>query len=71
MYWLITIYVYLRIYGEAHRKHRETLLIDSVVSTLLSERKLGPYVYGIFPDGRLEEFIEVRVKNWSGEIHQL
>jgi len=51
--------VLLRIYGEAHQKHRGTLLIDSVVCTLLSERKLGPHVYGIFPDGRLEEFVEV------------
>ena len=48
-----------RIYGELHRQHRSTLLIDSVVCTLLSERKLGPHVYGIFPDGRLEEFVDV------------
>ena len=51
-----------RIYGESHRKHRSTLLIDSVVCTLLSERKLGPFVHGIFPDGRLEEFVEVRTR---------
>ncbi len=50
-----------RIYGEVHRQHRSTLLIDSVVCTLLSERKLGPHIYGIFPDGRLEEFIEVSI----------
>ncbi|CAF1204355.1 unnamed protein product, partial [Rotaria sordida] len=50
--------VLLRIYGESHKKHRGTLLIDSVVCTLLSERKLGPHVYGIFPEGRLEEFVE-------------
>lgn len=48
-----------RIYGESHQKHRGTLLIDSVVCTLLSERKLGPRVHGIFPEGRLEEFVEV------------
>jgi choline/ethanolamine kinase len=49
----------LRIYGESHQKHRGTLLIDSIVCTLLSERKLGPHVHGIFPEGRLEEFVEV------------
>lgn len=54
-----------RIYGEAHRKHRTTLLIDSVVCTLLSERRLGPKVYGIFPEGRLEEFVEVSDANDS------
>jgi hypothetical protein len=55
---LILIYFW-RIYGEAHKKHRGTLLIDSVVCTLLSERKLGPHVYGIFSHGRLEEFVDV------------
>lgn len=30
-----------------------------MVCTLLSERKLGPHVHGIFPEGRLEEFVEV------------
>lgn len=48
-----------RIYGESHQKHRGTLLIDSVVCTLLSERKLGPRIHGIFPEGRLEQFVEV------------
>ncbi len=51
--------VLLRIYGESHQKHRGTLLTDSIVCTLLSERKLGPHVHGIFPQGRLEEFVEV------------
>ncbi|CAF1088962.1 unnamed protein product [Rotaria sp. Silwood1] len=78
--------VLLRIYGESHQQHRSTLLIDSVVCTLLSERKLGPHVYGIFPDGRLEEFVEaesllvseIRDENISrqlgrllGELHQI
>ncbi|CAF4356979.1 unnamed protein product, partial [Adineta steineri] len=37
--------VLLKIYGEAHAKHRGTLLIDSIVCALLSERKIGPYVH--------------------------
>lgn len=56
-----------RIYGEAHQQHRSTLLVDSIVCTLLSERKLGPQVYGIFPDGRVEEFIEVSRKKSDNE----
>ncbi|CAF0767726.1 unnamed protein product [Adineta ricciae] len=78
--------VLLRIYGEVHQKHRGTLLIDSVVCTLLSDRKIGPHVHGIFPEGRLEEFVdaeallvsEVRDPKVSqlagrllGELHQL
>ncbi|CAF3394076.1 unnamed protein product [Rotaria socialis] len=78
--------VLLRVYGEAHKKHRGTLLIDSVVCTLLSERKLGPRVHGIFPEGRLEEFIESeslraseirdpktsrKIGRLLGELHQL
>ena len=53
--------MYFRIYGESHQKHRGTLLVESVVCTLLSERKLGPHVYGILPEGRLEEFVEVNL----------
>lgn len=49
-----------RIYGESHQKQRGALLVDSVVCTLLSERKLGPHVYGILQEGRLEEFVEVK-----------
>ncbi|CAF3095413.1 unnamed protein product [Rotaria sp. Silwood2] len=78
--------VLLRIYGESHQKHRGTLLVDSVVCTLLSERKLGPHVHGIFPEGRLEEFVEAesllvseirdpkisqKISRLLSEIHQL
>ncbi|CAF3526428.1 unnamed protein product [Adineta steineri] len=77
--------VLLKIYGEAHAKHRGTLLIDSIVCALLSERKIGPYVHGIFPEGRIEDFIEAESLNPSdlnnedisrklggllGELHQ-
>ncbi|CAF1475833.1 unnamed protein product, partial [Didymodactylos carnosus] len=74
------------VYGESHQKHRGTLLIDSVVCTLLSERRLGPHVHGIFPEGRLEEFVEAecllvneirdeiisrQIAQMLGELHQL
>ena len=32
-------------------------VIDNVVFTILSERGLGPHLYGVFAEGRLEEFI--------------
>ena len=35
-------------------------ITESVIFTLLAERRLGPRLYGIFPGGRLEEFIQVR-----------
>lgn len=35
------------------------LVAESVIFTLLSERQLGPQLYGIFNGGRLEEYIVV------------
>ena len=42
-------------------------VIDNVVFTILSERGLGPTLYGVFPEGRLEEFIPAR----SMEPHEV
>lgn len=33
--------------------------MDSVIFTLLSERRLGPRLHGVFSGGRIEEFIPV------------
>lgn len=53
--------VLLRIYGQTHGEHAlETMLTESVVFTLLSERQLGPKLHGIFPGGRIEQYIPVR-----------
>jgi len=64
--------VLLRMYGQLHSDHRpggqtasgdsgeSTTITDSVIFMLLSERKLGPKLYGIFPGGRLEEYIPAR-----------
>lgn len=53
--------VLLRIYGQTHGDHAlETMLTESVVFTLLSERKLGPKLHGIFPGGRIEQYIPAR-----------
>ena len=46
-------------------------ITESVIFTLLAERRLGPKLYGIFPGGRLEEFIQVRSGTLSlGEIYR-
>jgi len=49
--------VLLRIYGQMHGVGHEALT-ESVIFTLLAERRLGPKLYGIFPGGRFEEFIQ-------------
>lgn len=52
--------VLLRIYGQTHGESAlETMLTESVVFTLLSERRLGPKLHGIFPGGRIEQYIPV------------
>ncbi|XP_066959981.1 choline/ethanolamine kinase isoform X1 [Macrobrachium rosenbergii] len=53
--------VLLRIYGQVHGEDAlESLLTESVIFALLSERRLGPRLYGVFPGGRLEQFIPAR-----------
>lgn len=52
--------VLLRMYGQLLDKH-DPKITDSVITMLLSERNLGPKLYGIFPGGRLEEYIPVGV----------
>lgn len=52
--------VLLRFHGQVNRESAfEHIVTDSVVFTILSERKLGPKLYGIFPGGRVEEYINV------------
>lgn len=54
--------VLLRIYGQIHGEQAlESVITESVVFTLLSERKLGPKLHGIFPGGRIEQYIPVNV----------
>lgn len=60
---IIVFQVLLRIYGQTHGEQAiETMLTDTVVFTLLSERKLGPKLHGIFPGGRIEQYIPVSRK---------
>lgn len=55
--------VLLRIYGQSHGENAlENMLTESVVFALLSERQLGPKLHGVFPGGRIEQYIPVCLK---------
>ena len=43
----------LRIHGSVGHE----LVIETVTASILAERNFGPKLYGIFPEGRLEEFV--------------
>lgn len=51
--------VLLRVYGEV-AKDLKFLVKNSVVFCLLSEKNLGPKCFGLYPDGRIEEFIPTK-----------
>lgn len=38
----------------------DSLVLESVMFAILAERALGPRLYGVFPQGRLEQYIPVR-----------
>ncbi|XP_060625663.1 choline kinase alpha [Anolis sagrei] len=50
--------------GQAQKENdlqgAEAVVLESVMFAILAERALGPKLYGIFPQGRLEEFIPSR-----------
>lgn len=48
--------VLLRVYG-AILQGVDSLVLESVMFAILAERSLGPKLYGIFPDGRLEQYL--------------
>ncbi|XP_074659766.1 choline/ethanolamine kinase-like isoform X2 [Tubulanus polymorphus] len=50
----------LRIYGQLLQECMDTVVVDSVIFALLSEKRLGPKLYGVFPGGRVEEYIPSR-----------
>ncbi|XP_013407263.1 choline/ethanolamine kinase isoform X2 [Lingula anatina] len=52
--------ILLRYYGEILTGNADAVVLDSVVFALLSEKKLGPKLYGVFHGGRLEEYIPSR-----------
>jgi choline/ethanolamine kinase len=60
--------VLLRIFGntltqldsETPESFITSLVMENVIFTILSERKLGPRLLGVFAGGRLEEYIPVK-----------
>ena len=56
--------VLLRVYGEIFYEG-DAPLLDTVVFSLLSERRQAPKLYGVFREGRLEQYIPVSFKIYS------
>ncbi|XP_047513798.1 choline/ethanolamine kinase isoform X3 [Pieris napi] len=53
--------VLLRIYGQVHgERAMDAIVTESVIFTLLSERRLGPKLHGVFSGGRIEAYIPAR-----------
>ncbi|XP_072291624.1 choline/ethanolamine kinase [Eucyclogobius newberryi] len=48
--------VLLRVYG-AILQGVDSLVLESVMFAILAERTLGPKLYGVFPEGRLEQYL--------------
>lgn len=52
--------VLLRIYGHSQGDRvLETHLTECIIFTMLAEKHRGPRLYGVFPGGRLEQYIPV------------
>ncbi|XP_065525185.1 choline/ethanolamine kinase-like [Lathamus discolor] len=51
--------VLLRVYG-AILQGLDSLVLQSVMFAVLAERALGPRLFGVFPEGRLEQYIPSR-----------
>ncbi|XP_056137424.1 choline kinase alpha isoform X2 [Lampris incognitus] len=45
---------------ENHFQGAEAMILESVMFAILAERELGPKLYGIFPQGRLEQYVPSR-----------
>ncbi|KAM9854493.1 choline kinase alpha [Aulostomus maculatus] len=45
---------------ESHFQGAEAMVLESVMFAILAERELGPKLYGIFPQGRLEQYVPSR-----------
>ncbi|XP_064168040.1 choline kinase alpha isoform X2 [Anguilla rostrata] len=69
--------ILLRLYG-AILQGTEAMVLESVMFAILAERELGPKLYGIFPQGRLEQYVpsrrldtsELGIPSTSAEIAQ-
>jgi choline/ethanolamine kinase len=50
----------MRVYGEIAQRN-DYMLRNSVIFALFSEKKKGPKLYGMYPEGRIEEYIPVSI----------
>ena len=55
----VVLRIYGPLYNELGTRSLGCLISDSVVFALLSEWNVGPKLFGIFPEGRLEELLPV------------
>jgi len=51
--------VLLRFFGRYVLENQQNMLNDSLIFAILAERNVGPKLYGVFAEGRLEEYIPV------------
>ncbi|VDL90437.1 unnamed protein product [Schistocephalus solidus] len=63
--------VFIRVYGELLRSNMNSVVLDAVIFALLSEKGLGPKIHGVFPGGRIEEFVEVSYFFFTHTFHNV
>lgn len=51
--------VMVRMFGKIIGGNPDVVVTDQVVFALLAEKGLVPKLYGVFTDGRVEEYVEV------------
>ena len=51
--------VMMRLFGKIIGENPEVVVTDQVIFALLAEKKLVPKLFGVFTNGRVEEYVEV------------
>lgn len=57
--YVIKFVIYLLVSVRSCTQGVDSLVLESVMFAILAERELGPRLYGIFPEGRLEQYLPV------------
>ncbi len=47
------------------------MVLESVMFAILAERELGPKLYGIFPQGRLEQYVPVSNQHFKTGVGKI
>ena len=53
-----------RLYGESHNE-LAYFIKDALVATTMSAYSLGPRIYGIFANGRIEQLVDARILSYD------